>query len=82
MREEVKIAPIGFKYDFTSKEGGGSYTVTGHINCERCESLCENREWTEPSRRHRQKFFFYSRYIWCWNCGLYKPDLESKVFIK
>lgn len=39
MKAEAKIAPIGFKYDFSSKEGGGSYTVTGHINCERCEAL-------------------------------------------
>lgn len=74
-------APIGYTYDFNSKMGGGSYTVIGHINCERCNCICEDREWTEPSRKHRKRGRYYSHYYWCPECGLYKPDEKSREII-
>lgn len=72
------LKKVGEKVSFTSKEGGGEYVVVGHVNCERCLTLCEDREWLKPSRKHRKKLTYYSRYVWCEKCGLYKPDLQSK----
>lgn len=76
------LAPVGFKYDFSSKEGGGTYVVIGHINCERCNNICESREWQYPSKKHRKKGQFYSRYYWCEKCGLYVPDKNSLEIIE
>jgi len=76
------IAPVGFKYCFTSKEGGGEYVVVGHINCERCNEVCEDREWLQPSRKHRKKGRYYSKYYWCPKCNLYKPNEKSLEIIK
>ena len=81
MNTEYEPAPVGYKYDFTSREGGGAYTVVGHVSCERCKTLCEDREWTEPSRKHRKKGRYYSQYYWCPSCGLYKPNESSKEVV-
>lgn len=77
-----KLAEVGYEYHFSSKQGGGSYVVTGHVNCERCNELVEDREQLEPSKKHRQKGRYYYHYYWCDNCGLYKPDESSLTHIK
>jgi len=71
------IKKVGYTYQFNSKEGGGSYTVVGHINCERCNTVVEDREWSEPSRKHRKAGRYYQSYYWCHKCGLYKPVEKS-----
>lgn len=76
-----KLAPIGFDYYFTSKEGGGAYTVIGHINCPRCNTIIEDREWSHPSKKQRKNGHYYKHYSWCYHCGLFTPDLKSKTFI-
>ena len=72
---------VGYEVKFNSKNGGGSYVVVGHVNCSRCNSVIEDREWTSPSRKHRNKGRYFSRYTWCWSCGLYTPDINSKEII-
>lgn len=75
------LAPVGYKYSFNSKMGGGEYVVIGHINCERCNTAIEQREWQEPSRKHRKIGHYYREYVWCHKCGLFKPNLDSKVIL-
>ena len=78
---EFHIAPVGYMYDFSSKMGGGSYVVIGHVNCERCNTIIEDREWQTPSRKHRKKGRYYINYQWCHKCGLFTPNEKSKEII-
>lgn len=73
----IYINKTGTVCNFTSKEGGGKYTVVGNVNCSRCNQVIEDREWTEPSKKHRKKGHYYARYKWCPYCGLFEPELSS-----
>lgn len=75
------VAPVGYIYDFTSKEGGGRYTVIGNVNCSRCNTIVEEREWSEPSKKHKKAGHYYQVYKWCHVCGLFEPDEGSRVVI-
>lgn len=79
--ELVTTRPTGTNMQFTSKEGGGEYTVIGNVNCPRCNEIIEEREWTDPSKKHRKKGSFYAQYKWCQFCGLYEPNEKTKTFI-
>lgn len=74
----VKVGTIVSK---TSKQGGGSYTIIGHTNCNRCKKIIEEREIVEPSKTQRRGGSYNSQYSWCHVCGLYTPLEGSKIFI-
>ena len=75
-KPDVKIVhPIGSIVSFASKTGGGSYIVIGHLNCDRCETIVEEKEWTEMARRHKHLHHDY----WCFNCGLWKNLIKTKI---
>ncbi len=73
------IKPIGEMVIKNHKHGGGSYTVIDHINCERCKSIIELREVGSPSNAQRKANGYYSEYAWCGWCGLYQPNLKTRV---
>ena len=64
---------------FSSKCGGGEYVVTGHINCDRCNEVLEEREWWKPTLKDRKRGFMYENSIWCFGCGLWKGDNKKII---
>jgi len=75
----MELNKIGSKVWKNSRQGGGEYVVIGHINCERCKTVIEERERTEPTKEQikRGQYDIYS--VWCWNCGLYKGRDKVRV---
>lgn len=76
--EPHKIGSTVYK---NSKQGGGVYVVIGHINCNRCNEIIEERERTEPTKEQRKKGYYDSYQVWCWNCGLYEGRHRVRVDI-
>lgn len=70
----MSLHKIGTTYQRNSKQGGGNYTVVGHVNCERCNTMLEQLEVLRPSNAQRKKGAYYASYHWCHKCGLYTPD--------
>lgn len=72
---------VGTIVSKTSKQGGGSYTIIGHTNCNRCKKINEEREVTEPSKLQKRNGTYYSQYSRCDGCGLFQPMEGTKIFI-
>lgn len=72
---------VGEEVSFASKTGGGSYVVVGHINCNRCNTVIEEREVQEPNRRQRKNGSYHYEYSWCHNCGLYEPKKGTREVV-
>ena len=58
----------------TINKQGGLFVVIAHINCERCETLIEEREVLRPHSKEREKRMSYS---WCHECGLYSRVIKK-----
>jgi len=73
---------IGVTVTKRSKEGGGSWTVIGHINCPRvdCGKVIEEREQQTPSKLHRKAGYYWQTWSLCPHCGLYSHG-SKKIFI-
>ena len=63
---------VGSTVSFSSKLGGGKYVVVGHLNCERCKTVLEQREWVDPTRKAKKRNTYDITSMWCFLCGLYK----------
>lgn len=74
------IHPIGTEVCFASSLGGGSYIVVGVVNCSRCKTEVELREVQTPNRKQKRRGY-YSEYSWCYNCGLYEPNVNTRVSV-
>lgn len=73
------IHPIGSHVWKNSKQGGGEYIVIGHINCSRCNTLIEEREQIEPTKKQRQRGQFNAYGVWCHKCGFYEGRDKTRV---
>ncbi len=78
----MELHKVGTKIYKNARHGGGEYVVIGHVNCSRCNEVTEEREVIQPSKKHRQAGGYYYHFVWCWNCGLFVPDLKSRVNLK
>ena len=65
------LEKVGTLVSRNSKEGGGSYMIVGHIDCERCNTEIELREVIELSKKQRKASANKKEYSWCHKCGLY-----------
>jgi len=73
---------VGTTVRKTQRQGGGAYVVIGIVNCNRCHTLLEEREVTDPSKSQRKRGRYYAQYIWCWKYGLYDFSRNSNTTIK
>jgi hypothetical protein len=62
-----------------ARQGGGTYVVIGHINCSRCNTVVEEREQIEPTKKQRQRGQFNVHGVWCHECGLYEGRNKERV---
>jgi len=77
----LEIKKTGTTIYKTSKQGGGTFTVTGVKECDRCEKEIEIMEIVEPSKAHRKKGGYYAEYSLCHHCGLYQPNKKTRKYI-
>ncbi len=85
--ESNKLHRIGVKVFKNSKQGGGAYTVIGHINCQRCEMVIEVKEIITPTKQQIKNQSYYGEYAICpvpaeGGCGLFQPNKETHVNLK
>lgn len=81
------LNPVGTRVSKNAKQGGGCYVVIGHINCERCNKIIEQREIQEPSKIQIKNKSYYYEYAMCpspmlGGCGLYQPNKSTHVNLK